>query len=465
MRHGTFLIPLHVFLHIMPHALGETSLSEVCVDGECGAPKQSRSLIQKRKSDFRRKRITEDDLGNGGVQDEEVLPLRTIAEDSAVADEKENSGADIMEGEDNDPGKNKGADLVEEHVSIHQQERTDFQKLRITKDNSTFPHWPHVWLGPNDFHEHRSVCTEEKNGYYCDKYSANPENRINDRDENHWTYWKGYFDVYRSTAICAKRIDGTKTWDQHLKIACRARELGNWDKKAYWDKLNPNVHRWHPNWYPDSPYVTKELFIGPNKYGKEAICIEEREGWECDETSGNVENRLNDRDEPGWKDEFKIYRSNPICAKLDHKLHPGINRWTIKMDILCGEGLKGCEDTKLRDKEQDWTFLKYWDKNNCVRRGDCISSKNYPQNYSTHDECSFKVYRDATVCRLGNFGILPGGPYFKIKPYSERHGDGDYHNIDSPIAMPPELKKYDEFEWLVRGSTPSKGWHFCFKPK
>lgn len=431
MRHATFLISvLHLLLRLMPHVSGETKVSEVCLEGECGATK---NLIQKGNH------LKE----NIGVGDE----------DSAAA-------------------QNSGAGLVEGRGSLHQKERIDFQKRHITQDNTSNPS---VFIGPHRFYcdEHtdntkctplNTECTEEKAGYYCDEYSGNPENRLNDQPPYNWQneHTKNYyFSIYRSTAICAKRVDGPTRWDSHLKIACRAREDGNWDKKAYWTRTEGghNSHRDYGDWDPNSEYVTKELFIGSNTDGKESICVEEREGWICDENSGNAGNRLNDQNE-NWPDTFKIYRSNPVCAnKLSDR-----GRWTMHLNIPCMAGTTGCGSRALKDKEETSNFLQISGKG-CQRQGDCISSNNYPQNYGTHDECTFLLLADASVCRLGDYHTEPGGPWFKIKPRSEQFRDRPYLNIDSPIAMPPELKQYDQFEWMVRGSSPRMGWQFCFTPK
>jgi len=345
-------------------------------------------------------------------------------------------------------------------------EDTSGDRLLQTKYKDTTSEDRHVYIGPNNYQEHETVCTEERNGWFCEHDSGNPEKRVNDRDPSRWDYPKQHYRVYRSTGICAKRTDaGGPGWGMELKISCRARKHGNWDKKAYWNKIYPDIHRWHPDYDP-SEWETKELFIGANKENKESMCIEEREGWICDEDSADPGKRLND---PHHADTFKVYRNNPICAWMNTDQHA--NRWTQHLKIACQEGVKGCGGRQLKDKQYTWGDMFKVSGNGCVRTGDCVHTKGYPDtNYSPNDECWVEFVEDVSVCRYGPWGTDTGGPFFEYMPHWRYHfpkpfgHDFDRPLIESPPAMRPELRKYDELHWLVRGSAAAKGWQFCFRP-
>jgi len=83
----------------------------------------------------------------------------------------------------------------------------------------------------------------------------------------------------------------------------------------------------------------RELTIGNNHYHvpKKEICVEEKIGWTCDETSGNFGKRLNFGCNQWWKDEFSIYRKGKeICAK---RIDGGGKGWGMELEIACTEPL------------------------------------------------------------------------------------------------------------------------------
>jgi len=112
-------------------------------------------------------------------------------------------------------------------------EDTSGDRLLQTKYEDTTSEDRHVYIGPNNYQEHETVCTEERNGWFCEHDSGNPEKRVNDRDPSRWDYPTTHYRVYRSTGICAKRTDaGGPGWGMQLKISCRARKHGNWELLA-----------------------------------------------------------------------------------------------------------------------------------------------------------------------------------------------------------------------------------------
>lgn len=325
MSHGAFLISaLCVLLHFLPRALGDTTLTGVCVEGDCASPKRSRSLIQKGKTSFQRGHNT-NDIGKSGVRDEDALRLGE-EEGQRRQDNQGLKDPDDEHPREGPKEKEKEDDFAGESL---------LQPRKATKDGNE----NQVYIGPNHYQAHETVCTEEPLGLYCDKDSGNPENRVNDRDTSHWSYPKERFRIYRSTAICVKKGHG-EGWGHDIKITCQARKMGNWDQKAYWDKIHHNVHRYTGNYDP-TEWETKELFVGANKEDKASMCIEEREGWTCN----NEDNK--DLTDQG----FTIYRRNPICAWMDTTQYA--NRWTQKLKIECSAGIKGCGSTKLKKKKRN----------------------------------------------------------------------------------------------------------------
>lgn len=276
-----------------------------------------------------------------------------------------------------------------------------------------------------------------------------------------------------------------------LKIACRARKMGNWDKKSYWNELHREMNQysasmpkdWEDRYqdeYDPSEWETKELFIGDNWwYDQESKCVEEREGWICDEDSGNPEKRLNDKGNGGLTDTFKIYRTNPICAwaitpndnpynRLGRKMRTEENKWYQDLKITCEDGIKGCGSRQLKDKEPSpWGSLFRIIGSGCSSTGDCVHSNNYPKNYSSGDKCTVIINQQkVSVCRMGNYRVSTGGPLLTLFDFMDQPWFGPYWQwrlIESPVAMPPVLD-HVHLNWWARGSTPNMGWQFCFKP-
>jgi len=263
--------------------------------------------------------------------------------------------------------------------------------------------------------------------------------------------------------------------------------MGNWDKKTYWNELHQDMMGYSENqptdWedryqddYDPSEWETKELLIGNNYYfHQESKCVEEREGWICDEDSGNPENRLNDRGNEGMKDTFKIYRTNPICAwaitsvdnewyRYMRKMRTEENKWYQDLKISCEDGIKSCGSHELKNKSPTGLFRIFG--NGCSSTGDCIHSNNYPKNFASHDKCEVHIQQKVSVCRWGTYAVDQGGPMFTLFDFADQEYFGPYWRrrlIESPAAMPPVLN-HVHLNWWARGSAPKRGWQFCFKP-
>merc|ERR1712196_532897 len=93
-------------------------------------------------------------------------------------------------------------------------------------------------------------------------------------------------------------------------------------------------------------------------------------------------------------------------------------------------------------------------KGECDVENNCISSKNYPNNYGNGEHCMVKMLQD---CDLKAETLL------EVEAQQD-HLKMNNQDIESIGQFPAKLPKDNEWMWSTSMSNPKKGWKLCFKP-
>lgn len=111
----------------------------------------------------------------------------------------------------------------------------------------------------------------------------------------------------------------------------------------------------------------------------------------------------------------------------------------------------GACDVALPSKQ--WLYLS---------DAECISSKNWPEDYGNDQQCEINILRDAVV-RVGEaFDVEKG--YDLLEFGRESEPINAYATIREVTEVPRVVQKGDTFLWYSDSSVPKMGWQLCFSP-
>ena len=91
----------------------------------------------------------------------------------------------------------------------------------------------------------------------------------------------------------------------------------------------------------------------------------------------------------------------------------------------------------------------------CDTQGDCVSSKNYPDNHGNNESCSITMLQDTRVSVGSIFNLQSSSDFLKIR----------WQFVESSSDVPKTLDMGETFTWRTDGLVTHEGWQLCFTPR
>jgi len=95
--------------------------------------------------------------------------------------------------------------------------------------------------------------------------------------------------------------------------------------------------------------------------------------------------------------------------------------------------------------------------NGCVAKGDCVSSKNYPNGYGNNESCTITMLQGAFIATREEFSVESCCDKLVI-------GSNTGHSIDltSKNLVPARVSQGDRISWKTDSKGTRAGWELCF---